>query len=908
VSGAEFDDDVTVDADEALLLLAQIRAEAARRAAASGDDGGSGDAGEVPESADGATQEVGEEVLESLRAGQYEEDVAIVEGYGALREIGRGGFSRVYEALQFEFQRWVAIKVLNETLESDEKIAEFERECRLMGVLSHPNIVTVFASAFTSDSRPCIVMELFPHGSYLNILQRFGPLGLEELLSLAVQMSGALATTHRQGVVHGDVKPQNIFRSEFGSAALGDFGIATLMHQRAVAAKTRLSLYYAAPELIEHGVSATSPFADQYSLAATIYTLATGLRPFATETGGTTEQMLSRMLSEPAPRLGGEFPQSLDDALWQAMAREPQDRHRDVVAFAAAIAKVEQQLGLKPTEIPISRDGGRYVGQTPELDRPRSTAAPRSQDSPITPPLRTGDRHPGAVSEERMAGVDSRTVLHPTTPADTGSPEPEPEQPQEEPRVPLWAMIGWAVAAVAAAITILLLIVPGRNVEESVESYATVDGGGSGVEGDPQSDGKAPLAEEEVSRNNDYSEGDAIEVTVPEAPDDIVVRERDRRLVVTWGEPHDGGSAILGYRVEIHSDGAKQSELSRSPDERNAEFTGLVNGKTYEVHLVAENEAGPSDPAQETGVPNVDRVRIAFTSSYEGQEAIYYLDVAYGPALDDMMVLDITRVTESDRREKERSPSWASDGSWIAFERRTNSNTHWQVIAKEIGSRTEKQLFCGNENGWSASWSPDGTQIAFARGRSGENDLFSIDLSTGQLEVLKDEAGATDAYPSWSPDGRHIAFVRGSQPRRDIRVLHVGSETMHVDILVEGGGDSTTPRWSPDGEQIAYAFQMTDSPYRHIYRINWDERDPKDSTPEPVTDGRYYDTEPSWSHDGRFIVFARGNEGSRDLYVVSSAGGEPIPLLEHTAYDYWAPSWSPITDVSVDPTFDCEKE
>ena len=398
MSEAEFDDDVTVDVDEA--LLARIRAEAARRAGGSGDDTGSDATGEAPEGADEATQDVDEEVLESIRADD-DNDVPIVEGYGALREIGRGGFSRVYEALQFEFQRWVAIKVLTERLESAEEIADFERECRLTGVLSrHPNIVTVLASALTEEQRPCIVMELFPHGSYLNILKRTGPLGLEDLLSLAVRISGALATAHRQGMVHGDVKPQNIFRSEFGSAALGDFGIATLLHQRTEAAKTRLSLYYAAPELVDSGVSATSPFADQYSLAATIYTLATGLRPFESEAGDTTGQLLARMLSEPSPRLGEEFPASLDDALSQAMAREPQDRHRDVVAFAAAIAKVEQELGLRPTEIPLVRDSGRYVGETPGSDRPRPTTGSRSQDTPTTPPSAAHPHHAHSSSRE----------------------------------------------------------------------------------------------------------------------------------------------------------------------------------------------------------------------------------------------------------------------------------------------------------------------------------------------------------------------------------------------------------------------------------------------------------------------------------------------------------------------------
>ena len=495
MSGAEFDDDVTVDVDEA--LLARVRAEAAGRAAGAGDGEVSGDAEAVPGGVDDATQGIEEEVLESIRAGD-DDDVPAVEGYGALREIGRGGFSRVYEALQFEFERWVAVKVLNEVLDGDEETAAFERECRLMGVLSrHPNIVTVFASAFTSERRPCIVMELFPHGSYLNISQRTGPLGLEELLSLGIRVSGALATAHRQGMVHGDVKPQNIFRSEFGAAALGDFGIATLTHQRTAAAKTRLSLYYAAPELIERGVSAASPFADQYSLAATIYTLATGLRPFQAETGDSTGQLLSRMLSEPAPRLPDVFPKALADALSQAMAREPKDRHRDVVAFAAAVAGVEQGLGFRPTEIPVTRDSGRYVGQTPGSERPRSTAGSRSQDAPATPRTRTTDAAAAASLEQEPEAV-SQTVVRPIVPVDTGPQTPEPEQPEEKPRIPMWAKIGTAAAAVILG-TVVVMRAADDNSQQQTQAPAIADNpadtGSDAVSEDPASEPAVAAAE-----------------------------------------------------------------------------------------------------------------------------------------------------------------------------------------------------------------------------------------------------------------------------------------------------------------------------------------------------------------------------------------------------------------------------
>ena len=1234
MSDTEFDDDATVDVDEA--LLAQIRAEAARRAGGSGgevSDKGSRDADEVPDSVDEATQDVEPEVLESIRGGDYEEDAPTIDGYGALREIGRGGFSRVYEALEFEFQRWVAIKVINETFESDEEMADFERECRLTGVLSrHPNIVTVFASAFTSEHRPCIVMELFPHGSYLNILQRMGPLSLEELLPLAVRISGALATAHRQGMVHGDVKPQNIFRSEFGDAALGDFGIATLMHQRTGIAKTRLSLYYAAPELIESGVAATSPFADQYSLAATIYTLATGLRPFQTDTGDTTEQLLSRMLREPAPRLGEEFPKSLDEILRQAMTREPQDRHRDVVALAAAIAKVEQELGFKPTEIPTTRDAGRYVGQTPTPDTSRSTTASRSQDSPATPPTRTGDRPPGSTSREQVVGADSRTVVRPMTPAATASPAPEPQQSPEKPRIPLWAKIGSAAAAVLAAVAIYLLVANGGGsppeapvdvtLQEGdgrlVVSWEEPDDGGSAITGyrveldlggTRQDQGEAPpgdrsweftglvngetyevrvAALNEVGAS-DFAQESGVPQAEPDPPGDLVVQGRDGRLVVSWEEPDDGGSAITGYRVELDLGGTRQDQGEAPPGDRSWEFTGLVNGETYEVRVAALNEVGASDFAQESGVPQAepdppgdlvvqgrdgrlvvsweepddggsaitgyrveldlggtrqdqgeappgdrsweftglvngetyearvaalnevgasdfaqksgvpgpgvgppgapvdvvvqgrdgrlvvsweepddggsaitgylveldlggtrqdqgeappgdrsweftglvngetyevsvaamnevdtgdyarqigipraepglpgdvtlqegdgrllvsweepddggsaitgyfvelylsgtllqglwvppnsrseeftglvngetyevrvaaanevdigdftsaagvplaDLVGLAFTSNYEGQDAIYYAD--FRRSGDALELMEWKRVTDSDR--EEGSPSVSPDGSWIAFNRRTAKGGHWQIFVRNIDSGVERQLICQSDNGWSPTWSPDGRSIAFARG-SGGNDIWTINVETGEAKSLKDIFDRDDAYPSWSSDGDTIAFARrnydprrsrayNSRSSREIRILTGVSDTatgIGVALLTKGytEGDYTSPDWSPDGYRIAYSISLTDSEYRHIDVMDRDGNKLQQLTRE------HHDDDPSWSPDGQWVAFARGEGGSRDLYVVSTAGGEPVPLLVHGVFDYGAPNWSPNRDVRVDPTFDC---
>ena len=298
-----------------------------------------------------------------------------IDGYSNLREIGSGGFSRVYEAHQHEFDRRVAIKVLNRRLVDDVSVGAFERECQSMGVISkHPYIVTVLASAFTSDHRPCIVMDLFHHGSYMSILRREGAISLDELLPVSVRMAGALATAHRHGVIHGDVKPQNIFKSEFGYPALGDFGISTLTDRRSDDSHVGLSPHYAAPELIESGGSDAAPVLDLYSLAASIFTLAVGRRPFESVAKESPQQVLLRVLTAPTPSLPSTFPRALSITLRKAMARDPEDRYPDLATFGTALTEVERQIGYQPTAVPLAAT----ETETPDTESKTLDLDPRS--------------------------------------------------------------------------------------------------------------------------------------------------------------------------------------------------------------------------------------------------------------------------------------------------------------------------------------------------------------------------------------------------------------------------------------------------------------------------------------------------------------------------------------------------
>ena len=241
-----------------------------------------------------------------------------------------------------------------------------------MGALwDHPNIVTVFASAFTSDGRPCIVMRLFEEGNYYQLLRRNGSVPVDQLLIVGVKIAGALAAAHDAGVIHGDVKPHNIFKSKFGEPALGDFGIATFVGQHETNELKGLSVHYAAPELVE---GEPGPKADQYSLAATLFTLAVGKRPFELPDGPGSDsntQVLLRVLEAPTPELPEAFPEQLRDVIRRAMDRDPDLRYDSLGEFGTALSEVEQGLKLPRTHFPAhslptderSKDSLKHDGQ-----------------------------------------------------------------------------------------------------------------------------------------------------------------------------------------------------------------------------------------------------------------------------------------------------------------------------------------------------------------------------------------------------------------------------------------------------------------------------------------------------------------------------------------------------------------
>jgi serine/threonine protein kinase len=334
-----------------------------------------------------------------------------IDGFDELQPIGRGGFSYVFSARQRDFNRRVALKVLSFGLADERERRSFERECRAMGLVSqHPHIVTVFNAAFTTTKQPCIVMELYSGGTYGERQKREGQLPVAVVLDIGVKIAGALHTAHDRGLLHRDIKPNNLFISEFGEPALGDFGISTLDDERSISGGGGLTVHYAPPEVLEG--SPATPLSDVYSLAATLYTLLEGARPFGPAPGArqSVGELARRIMLEEPPRARRpDVSRSLADVLAGAMAKRPGDRPPSAAALGQELQRVQGELGLSVTPLPLAtapptRSGPGPATRQGEVSGDSAADLPLSPvpPPPVVPPV-PATSPPDAVGDELLS-------------------------------------------------------------------------------------------------------------------------------------------------------------------------------------------------------------------------------------------------------------------------------------------------------------------------------------------------------------------------------------------------------------------------------------------------------------------------------------------------------------------------
>lgn len=325
--------------------------------------------------------------------------------YKLLSSIGQGGMAVVHKAQDLSLGRLVAVKVLRETLTSDpEFLARFQQEARAAANLAHPNIVTVHD--FGRDGgRYYIVMEHIEGQDLKTLIKEAAPFSVEYALDLAIQICAGVGYAHRAGLVHCDIKPQNILVTGDGRVKITDFGIARALANLRPGETTDVvwgSPQYYSPEQAagEH----PTPASDVYSIGVVMFEMLAGRLPFV----ASTQQALALMhLREEPPRLSlfnDQVPETLERIVHKVLAKEPAARYRtadqlgrilisfrqqgEALVLGSGSTPAEPQPRVLPASPPTSAPTYRAEGSPPAY---AATPAPVVIAGPVTEALDESD-------------------------------------------------------------------------------------------------------------------------------------------------------------------------------------------------------------------------------------------------------------------------------------------------------------------------------------------------------------------------------------------------------------------------------------------------------------------------------------------------------------------------------------
>jgi serine/threonine-protein kinase PknK len=369
-------------------------------------------------------------------------DVAIT-GYRDFEQIGQGGFGVVYRAWQERPGRYVAVKVLAVASGGKDAVDRFQREGEFTGRLTgHPNVVTVLDMGVVRSGRPYVVTEYYERGSLKRRLDEAGPLPLEEVLRIGVRIAGALAAAHEAGILHRDVKPQNILISRYGEPALADFGIARLLDAGEVSTQSSmLTPHHAAPEVLDG--RQPSPATDTYALGSTLYQLLAGRSAFQGETDEGIAPVLRRIITDDPPEIPrSDVPSQVTAVIRRSMAKSPGERLGEPLALARELQRLQADLGYAVTDLPQSS------GQSPASGSHRETASRAADQSPFED---TADRRERPLTNggaQQDFTTASATVLRPHR---TSAPKKPGGKNRSRPLVLISALAAVAIAGVGAA-------------------------------------------------------------------------------------------------------------------------------------------------------------------------------------------------------------------------------------------------------------------------------------------------------------------------------------------------------------------------------------------------------------------------------------------------------------------------
>jgi serine/threonine protein kinase/Tol biopolymer transport system component len=755
-------------------------------------------------------------LLGASRVGQH------LAHYEVVSRVGAGGMGEVYRARDLKLGREVALKVMHRGLSSKpDWLRRFEREARAAAALNHPNIATVYEVGDHEGTR-FISMELVEGQTFRERLEK-DSLSVSDILRLATQIASGLAKAHAAGIVHRDLKPGNLMVTNDGFAKILDFGLVKLL-PRASDSSSEITgkgsvlgtVEYMSPE--QALAQPVDHRADQFSLGAILYEMATGRRPFQRDTAAQTLVAIVQTELEPVRQISADVPVELAAIVERCLAKDPADRYEST-------AELARELALVPTIAPaveprpltrwlpaaalVTLLGVAVTALFWSATRPGAPGASETllQVVPLT-------SYPGREAEPSFSpdgsqlafswdgeGQDNRDIYVKVIGSE------QPLRLTSDPALdgsPAWSPDGSQIAFLRER--------PGGRSEVRLIS--------------PTGGAERRLAD--VAAPAEYGLG-----WTP-----------DGRRLAAVDRPSPG--MPLGLVLVDIATGVKETLTSLassagrgdawptlSPDGRTVAFKRSVAPTANHVHLVAVT-GGASRPLAPT-------TAVTFPAAWtpSGEEIVF------------------------------AALPFASEDGPLQPSTRSNSGAPPVLWRMSVDGGPAHQLV-GSANATGVAVSSEGHRLAYTQLTS-DWDVWCLDTRKPTDEAQTRFIASTrfDGNAQFSPDGQRVAFTSARSGGFEIWVADSeGANLLRLTSLGKAGSVGS-PRWSPDGKSIAFDFLAEGDTGADILVVS-----AAGGPPRRVTTAPSPDTRPSWSGDGRWIYFASHRSGRWQVWKVSSDGEE----------------------------------
>ncbi len=522
----------------------------------------------------------------------------LIDGrYQLLRQMDAGGMATIYEAIDTRLDRRVAVKIMHAHLAQDEQFVErFIREAKAAAALSHPNIVTVQDQGWNQSGIPAvfIVMELVDGHTLREYLNERGAIAIGDGIKFLLPVLSALAAAHKLGIVHRDVKPENILVSKEGRIKITDFGLAKgAMIGSTMTAESSVilgSVSYLSPEQVSRGIADSR--SDVYSAAITAFEIFTGQKPFE---GEEPIQIAFMHVNSRVPRVSTlipEIPEALDDLIFAATSVDPDERPRDCQIFHSQLLAISHALNPSAPQMSL------------ELDIPIAPMREKPKKKP----------------RRRLAQLTERISLTVPTPSAKETTAEVKARRKVSKRVRRNRWIAAALAVLLGITTWWVLIGPGASIKFPSVVGATTEQANATLTGLGL---KTEIVEE---RFDEDVANDRVISTDPFAGDSIAPGGTVK-LVISKGAERYTIPALLALTPE-----AAVNLLAKSPL-KVGEITEVFNAKVPKGFVISSNPAPGTRVKRDTIVDLVvsKGVQTIDLTSYlgkNGEEALNELTMA----------------------------------------------------------------------------------------------------------------------------------------------------------------------------------------------------------------------------------------------------------------------------------------